>query len=236
MNEPHPTPAGHYRFWRWLMRDVLLRYLGFPLLIWPEVEGLEHLPPSGPTILMMNHSFSVDGVVMLGVVRQRDVIPLLKIENMQHWFIGPLARRWGAYGIERGEVDRAALKTTLELLEAGALILMAPEGTRQRQLMRPKDGLAYLALKSGAAVVPVGLSGGEGWLKNTRRLRRTRMQVKFGPAFRLKAAGERVKRDQLGPITDDMMYQLAQLLPPDYRGQYSDLSQAKTEHLLFLNR
>lgn len=231
-----PGQNYHHGAWRWLMRDVLLRYLGFPLLIWPEVEGLEHLPAEGPTILMMNHSFTVDGVVILGVVRHRDVIPMIKIENMQHRFIGPLARRWGAYGIERGEVDRAALKSTLERLADGALILIAPEGTRQKQLSRPKDGLAYLALKSGATIVPVGLSGGEGWLKNTQRLRRTRMSVRFGPAFRLKGAGERIKRDHLGPLTDEMMYQLAQLLPPEYRGDYSDLGQATTEHLLFLNR
>jgi 1-acyl-sn-glycerol-3-phosphate acyltransferase len=223
-----------YRFWRWLMRDFLLHRIGFRVLVKPIVQGMAHVPATGPTILMMNHTIAIDGVLPMGLIRQRDVIPMVKMENMQHPFIGPLARRWGAYGVERGEVDREALKTTLELLALNQVVLIAPEGTRQAQLIRPKDGLAYIALKSGAAIVPTAIWNGETWVKDLLRPRRTYIHVHFGRPFRLKGAGQRIPREGLHAFTDQMMAQLAALLPPSYRGEYADLSQPAADLLDFL--
>lgn len=225
---------NRYRWLRYFLRDVLLRPLGFNLLVKPHVEGLENIPHSGPTILMMNHSFTVDGVVVIGVIKSRFVVPMLKVENLHHPVLGIFTRSWGAYGVERGKIDRVALKKTFDLLALGELVLVAPEGTRHHELQRPKDGLAYIAMKANPVIVPTALWNGETWYSDLLRPRRTHVQVRFGKPFRLKGAGQRVKRDALPAIADEMMYQLAELLPEAYRGVYSDMTQ-KSEHYLNLD-
>lgn len=221
-----------YALRRWFMRDVLLRQIGFRALVVPHVTGLENIPTHGPTIFMINHTISIDGLLVMGLVTSRYVIPLLKIENLQDPLIGFLARNWGSLGIHRGEIDREALKTVLALLEMGEAILIAPEGTRQAQLSQPKDGLAYLATKANATIVPVGISNGESWAYDLKRpWRRTHIQVHFGPPFRLKNSGKKASREQLQQITTEMMYQLARLLPESYRGEYADLNQMTMETL-----
>ena len=225
-----------YALRRWFWRDVLLRPIGFRCLVVPHVTGLENVPASGGTILMMNHTIAIDGVIVLGVIPHRHVIPLLKIENFDESLIGFLARQWGALSIERGEIDRDALRTMTEFLEAGELLLIAPEGTRQAQLQQPKDGLVYMALKTDAVIVPTAISNGESWAYDIRRpWRRTHMNVDFGKAFRLrKPESKRVPREVMHQMTTEMMYQLAALLPEHYRGEFSDLEKMTTEYLDFL--
>lgn len=223
-----------YRLGRWVIRDLLLRYIGLPLLVTPKVQGLENVPADGPTILMMNHTIAIDGVIPMGFIRDRDVIPMIKVENMEHPFIGPLARFWGAYSVQRGEVDREALKITLDLLALNQVVLIAPEGTRQPQLIRPKDGLTYIALKSKAVIVPTAIWNGEGWVKNLVNPFRPPLYLRFGKPFILKGAGQRTPREGLHHITDQMMYQLAALLPESYRGNYADLGQSSTDELVFM--
>jgi 1-acyl-sn-glycerol-3-phosphate acyltransferase len=223
-----------YKWRRRILRDFLLRQIGFRVLVKPHVQGLENIPPSGATILMMNHTIAIDGVIVLGVIPQRDVIPVLKAENFQGGLIGFLSNNWGAVGIRRGEVDREALRTILELLELGQLVLMAPEGTRQKQLMRPKDGLAYIALKSDVLIVPTGIFDGDTWVQDLFRPHRTHIQVRFGKPFTLKKTdGRRVSREEMSAMTDEMMYQLACLLPESYRGEYADLTRMTTNYLEF---
>ncbi|KAB2904469.1 MAG: 1-acyl-sn-glycerol-3-phosphate acyltransferase [Anaerolineae bacterium] len=226
--------ADKYALRRWFIRDILLKYIGFRLLVKPNVEGLDNIPASGPTILMMNHTVSIDGVVVMGVVKSRFVVPMIKAENFDHWFIGPLARMWGAYAIKRGEVDLEAMKLTLELINRGDLVLIAPEGHRQGQLHDPKDGLTYIALKTNAVIVPTATFNMETWVKDLYRPRLTQAQIRFGKPFRLKAKG-RMPREAMREATHEMMYQLATLLPEKYRGDYRDLSQMTTNHLEFIS-
>ena len=209
-------------------------------LLWkPVVEGLEHIPASGPAILMINHVTAVDPMAVLATVRPRFVVPMSKIENFWNPFVGILVRSWGAYPVRRGEVDREALKTTLQLLEAGEITLMAPEGHRSPALIKPKDGLAYLATRATPApvIVPTAVYNLESWLRDLARpWRRTEAHLTFGPGFRLKGdpAARRISREVLAAMTDEMMYRLAALLPEHNRGVYSDLSQATTHYLDFV--
>lgn len=221
-----------YTYRRRFMRDILLHYIGFKLLVKPFVEGLENIPASGPTILMMNHTVAIDGVVVMGVVKSRFVVPMIKAENFDHWFIGTLARLWGAYPIKRGTADVEAMKLTLDLILRGELVLIAPEGHRQSQLHDPKDGLTYIALKTGAVIVPTATFNMETWVKDLYRPRRTHAHIRFGKPFRLKARG-RMPREAMRQATHEMMYQLAALLPENYRGDYADLSQMSAHHLEF---
>lgn len=224
------TTSKDYTFNRRIIRDILLKYFGFKVIVVPHVEGLENIPASGPTILMMNHTITIDGVIVLGVVRPRFVIPMTKTNNFDHWFFGFWARRWGAYAIRQDDADREALKLTLALLEQGALLLIAPEGHRQPQLHDPKDGLSYVAAKSGSTIVPTAVFNLETWYSDLLRPRRTHANVRFGKPFRLKAKG-RLSRAEMRQATQEMMYQLAALLPEKYRGDYADLSKMTTHYL-----
>jgi 1-acyl-sn-glycerol-3-phosphate acyltransferase len=224
-----------YNFWRRLIRDFLLQTLAFHILVTVKTSGMEHIPHEGPTIVMMNHIGGIDPVVVLGAVKPRFVVPMSKIENFRLPIFGQLMQLWGAYPINRGEVDRAALQHTVELLKAGNLVLMAPEGTRQPALIEGKDGITYVAIKAGAMIVPVGLEGTREFTQNLKRVRRTPITLNFGPAFRFRTGGrERIPRAEMGRMTHEAMYQLARLVAPQRRGFYNDLSKATTDTLEFV--
>ncbi len=221
--------------WRRQIIRSLIRLIGFRALWNVTVTGEDNIPPIGPAILMMNHISLIDPVLCMGAVRHRFVIPMSKIENTRNPIIAPFIWFWGAYTINRGEIDRRALVNSIELLKSGQLILIAPEGTRQTHgLTRPKEGLAYIATKADAAIIPAAISGAMDWQQKLKHFQRPRIHVNFGRAFRFKTDG-RVARDTLPAMTEEAMYQLAlAVTDPDLRGVYSDLSQATTEHLDFI--
>ncbi len=219
---------------RRLIRSVLLRGLGFGLLWKATISGVENVPASGPTILMMNHMTAIDPLPIMGLL-DRFVVPMSKIENFQHPLWGVLTRSWGCYPVRRGEVDRQALKTTIDLLQAGELVLIAPEGTRSPALIRPKDGLVYVALKTNPVIVPSAVFNFDGWVRDMFiPWKRTPIHITFGRPFRLKQAGQRISREDMARITDEMMYQLSILLPERNRGVYADLSKMTADSLIFV--
>ncbi|MFQ3568656.1 MAG: lysophospholipid acyltransferase family protein [Aggregatilineales bacterium] len=227
--QPHFT--WRRRFLRWLIRLVLFR-----LLLKVTVTGVENLPSTGPAILVTNHTSLLDPVLAIGAVTNRFVIPMTKVENLKNPLLAPFIYLWGAYSVKRGEVDRKALANSIELVKNGQFILIAPEGTRQRALSRPKDGLAYVATKADAWIVPMGISGAENWQRELLRLRRPRVRIHLGRPFRLKMAGEkRVPRETLSAMMEEVMYQLALAIPdPALRGVYQNVEQATANHLEFL--
>ncbi len=225
--------ASHRRF----MRDVVFR--GLIPLVWKlNVSGLEHIPASGPVILMINHMAAIDPIVVVATVRPRFVVPMSKIENFEMPVVGSLIRFWGAYSVHRERVDREALNTAIALMDAGEMTLIAPEGTRNHGLQRPRDGLAFIATRTDAQIVPTAIFGTEGWPRDLLiPWRRTPVQVRYGPAFRLRRSEQgRTPRDALRTMTDEMLYQLALLLPERYRGDYADLSQLTTDTLDFVEQ
>lgn len=220
---------------RGFLRDVLMRHLGFGLLVKVTAIDAQNIPDEGPLLLVMNHIAAIDPVVVVGAVRNRYVVPMSKVENTRHPVIGLLARAWGAYPVRRGEVDRRAIASTLELMRQGRAILLAPEGTRHPHLQEAKHGMAYLAAKGGAAVLPVGIEGTDRFPGTLLRLRRTPVIVRFGVPFRFRTNGAtRIERSELHAMTQEAMFQLAALLPEHRRGVYRDLSQATTDTLQFL--
>jgi 1-acyl-sn-glycerol-3-phosphate acyltransferase len=213
---------------------------GFALkCLWDlTVTGLENIPATDPAIIMMNHLAAIDPIVAIGSVRPRYVVPMSKIENFQHPLVGIIARTWGAYPVRRGEIDREALKIAMKLMEAGEITLIAPEGHRNTGLQRPHDGLAYIATRAAdPVIIPTAVFNHETWLKDMFiPWRRTPVHVSFGPGFRIRTEGRRrIPREELHQMTDEMMYQLALLLPERNRGEYADLSRMTTRYLEFVN-
>ncbi len=227
----------HYVHRRYeLVRTVLswmIRQIGFRFLVKVEgVEGLEYFPSHGPAIAIYNHIAFVDPVVILGVV-PRHAVPLAKKEVFDYPGIGIFPRLWNVINVNRQGVDRRALRRSIRVLEAGEVILLAPEGTRNPSMQRGKEGVAYLAQRSGAPIVPVAIYGSKGFPSmRLSRWRQPGVRVTIGRSFRFRAP-EDGGRDILRQMTDEAMYRLAALLPEDLRGVYSDLDAASTDLLEF---
>lgn len=221
-----------------LARAILavVLWLAMRLLLRLEVDGLERIPARGPVILIFNHITFLDPVILTGLL-PRESAAMSKVENFSKPVVGLLLRIFGAFPVERGRVDRRALRRSLEVLERGGVLLIAPEGTRSRVpgLQEGRDGIAYVALQSGVPVIPVGIAGAERFSTNLRNLQRTPVRVRVGRPFRLVPKGPKVRRPELHEMTTEAMYELARVLPPAYRGVYADLSQARQEHLEFLD-
>jgi 1-acyl-sn-glycerol-3-phosphate acyltransferase len=222
--------------WRRRLLRGLIRFLA-RLLTRTEFRGVDNIPDSGGTILMMNHISLLDPILCMGAVERRFVVPMTKIENVRNPLLAPFIRMWGAYSVHRGEIDRAALTNSIELIRSGQLILIAPEGTRQRYgLSRPKEGMTYVATKADAIIVPAAISGALHWQREFFTLQRPRIIVNFGRPFKFKTQGRaRIPREELAAMTDEAMYQLANAVVDDtMRGVYSDLNKATTEHIEFV--
>jgi 1-acyl-sn-glycerol-3-phosphate acyltransferase len=171
-----------------------------------------------------------------GVVTRRFLVPMSKIENMQHPIIGLMGRLWGVYPVRRGEADRVALASTLELLRQGRPVLIAPEGTRSPALIEAKDGTTFVATRAHATIVPIGLEGTDQFPGTLKRLRRAPVTVQIGRPFRFRTNGRaRIPRDELRQMTREMMYQIAHLVPEHRRGAYADPAGLTTATLEFLD-
>jgi len=209
--------------YRWILRRVL-----FPLAVKIDrVDGVENLPVQGAAMLMINHIAFIDPVAVLAVM-PRNVVPMAKIEVYDIPVMGWAPRLWQVIPVRRGEFDREALRKALAVLAAGEVLLVAPEGTRSPALIEAREGIAYMAHRSGCPIVPVAVEGTEGfpasWL--AKAWRGSGAQIRLGAPFRFRPLGRTPDRDELRQMTDEAMYVLAAMLPEARRGHYQDLSQA----------
>lgn len=198
-------------------------------------DQLVKVPTRGPLILATNHVNFLEIPALHIHLRPRPVTGLAKTESWDKPVTRFLFDLWGVIPIRRGEPDRAALRQALGVLERGYILAVAPEGTRSGHgcLQRGHPGIVMLALQSGAPVLPLVFYGGERFWQNLRRLRRTPFHIVVGNPFCVQTDGAKARRELRQQITDEIMYQLAALLPPAYRGVYAALDAATETHLRF---
>jgi len=172
---------------------------------------------------------------MAGGVLPREVVAMSKIESFRDPILGIIVRLYGAFPVRRGEMDLRALRQALEVLRNGEVLLMAPEGTRSKEsrLQPGHDGMTFIALRANAPVLPMAIAGVKDFSSNLKRLRRTDVKIVIGKPFRFQSSGKKARRDVLHQMTEESMYQLAAILPPEYRGVYSDLGSATERFLVF---
>jgi 1-acyl-sn-glycerol-3-phosphate acyltransferase len=153
------------------------------VLVHPHAEGLEHVPTTGPAILCSNHVSFVDPVVV-AILVPRPVFYLGKSEYFGPWWgwffvrlgVIPVVRRGGAEG-------ESSLERGRDVLDAGALLGIYPEGTRSPdgRLYRGKTGTARLAIRTGAPVIPIGVIGTREVMPPSSLVPRPgRVEVRFG--------------------------------------------------------
>jgi 1-acyl-sn-glycerol-3-phosphate acyltransferase len=180
----------------------------------------------GPLIVYSNHTGQIEVAVLFGHLQPRPLSGWAKNESWDNAFLNWLFNLWGLIPIRRGEGDTSALRKAVAVLEEGYIFGIAPEGTRNisGRLKRAHPGAVMLALHSKVPLLPVAHWGGENFKKNLARLKRTDFHVRVGEPFCLAVDGIRMTKELRQQIVDEMMYRLAELLPPEYRGEYEKVT------------
>ncbi len=196
---------------------------------------LERVPKCGPLILIGNHVNFMEAPVLFTHLQPRRMTGFAKAENWDNPLTRTLANLWQGIPLRRGEADVSAFRQALAALDAGYVLGVTPEGTRSGhgRLQRGRPGVTLLALRTCAAVLPLVCYGHEMVWKNLARLRRTDFHIVVGQPFHLVPDGRKVTRLIRQHMVDEIMYQMAALLPARYRGAYADLSAATETYLRF---
>jgi 1-acyl-sn-glycerol-3-phosphate acyltransferase len=196
---------------------------------------LARVPDQGPLLVVTNHVNILEIPIIYTHLQPRPVTGFVAAYRWDSHWLRWLLDMCGAIPLRRGEADVAALRRGMEMLKAGYIVIISPEGTRSGhgRLQKGHPGVVLLALHSGAPLLPVVFYGGERYRDNLRRLRRTDFYISVGEPFYLDAGGVKVTRQVRRQMIDEVIYQMSALLPPAYRGVYSDLSAATEMYLTF---
>lgn len=207
------------RIFRELMRGLFK--LVTLLTMRATISGMENFPTKGPALIVFNHLGDADAVLM-GAAIPFTIDGMGKIELNDHWLVGPAFNAYGIIWVHRGRPDRKAIRAALDALAQGRMVSLAPEG-RQSLIGGLEDGnqgAAFLALKSGAPIVPIAMTGTENSniYSHLKQFKRARVTLTVGEPFYLREQADRPAMLREG--TRQIMESLARLLPESYRGNY----------------
>ena len=196
---------------------------------------LVRVPAQGPLIVVINHVTFLEVPLIYTHMRPREMTGFAKAESWDNPFFGWVFDVWGVIPLRRGEADISAMRTALKVLREGRILGLAPEGTRtgHGRLQRAQPGVVVLAQRSGAPLLPMVHTGGEDFKRNLARLRRTDFKIIVGNPFFIETGNIKMTAEIRQDIVDEIMYQMAALLPAKYRGEYADLSAATEKYLRF---
>lgn len=210
--EPYITPPFLYHAIRWFA------VIAFALVARVRLRGRYNIPTGGPFIMASNHLSWTD-IPLIPCYMSRKAVYMAKEEYFSsrlRW----LVRFLGAFPVKRGEGDRQALRAGEEQLKKGNVLVIFPEGTRSRTrtLAKAHAGMGMIALRSGVPVVPVAIWGSEKVLKSFR----PSITIAYGEPMVLKPKGAKITREDIDAATEQVMQKIAEMLPPAYRGVYSE--------------
>lgn len=201
-----------------------------------DKSELHKVPAEGPLLVVVNHINSLDAPVIISHMHPRPTTGLVKQETWDNAFLRFLFNVWEGIPINREIADFTAFRAAQDALKSGKILAVAPEGTRtgDGHLIQAKPGVAMLAMKAGVPILPVVYYGHEDYSANLKKLKRTPMAIKVGEPFRLHVNGNAREKGILQEVADEIMIEIARLLPEEYRGYYSDKVNSAQEFIEYL--
>ena len=187
-----------------------------------QVKGRENVPSQGPLLVVVNHLNLADPPIV-GVSLHRKAIFMAKEELFRSRFVGYFVGGFGAFPVHRGQLDRKALRQAEKVLAEGLALVIFPEATRSKnaQLQHAFPGSALVALRSGAPILPVAITGTERIKGAIWWLRRPQLTVNIGHTFYLPPVNGKLTKTELSELTNFIMGRIAELLPVEYQGSYN---------------
>jgi 1-acyl-sn-glycerol-3-phosphate acyltransferase len=189
-----------------------------------RVEGTEDLPQEGPLIIAANHMSNADPPFIGGwLAPALDRRPtFLAKEQLFKGPLGALIRSLGATPVKAGGSDIEAFRVAKRILDDGGVVAILPEGTRSIDgvMARPRPGVSMLATRTGAPVLPVGISGTSTLIGREQRFPRigTRISLRVGRPFQLELPKGIDRREALAAADVELMRRIAALVEPEHRG------------------
>ncbi len=206
---------AYYHAWRHLLRAAV------PILTSIKVEGQQYVPRTGPCLIVSNHISIADPPILLGYI-PRQAHFMTKAEAFEQWPLSWILPPGEPIKVHRGKADRQALRQAETYLKNGEAVVIYAEGTRSRsgEAQEARAGVVFLAQRTGAPIVPVGIAGSERiFSKRFPWYRRAVVRLAFGPPFRIDDLGP-ITRHNRDEIAHRVMQRVAALVPPAYRGIY----------------
>jgi len=192
----------------WALCKVLFRL---------RLEGREHEPARGPFIVAANHASAIDPPIV-GIALRHQAAYMAKHELLQAPVLGPLLRSIGVFPVRRGEPDRKAIRRSLEVLDAGRVLVMFPEGTRSHdgRLRAPEPGAAMIALRTGAPVLPAAVINSHRILpKGAHWPKIQQVTVRMGTPIAVPKIEGRLDHETLEEWVNRIIAEIEKLLPGD---------------------
>lgn len=189
-----------YAFSRWVVRTVM------QLIYFARPVHVEREPMEGPVIVCANHRSNLDPP-LVACFMKRQVSFMAKAELFRIPLFSSLIRKYGAFPVTRGGVTMETIRTAIDVVKSGKVIVIFPEGTRQRtgKLGEGKKGAASIALRSGAKIWPVAIIGEYRWFRP--------MKVVYGEPFDAQSVVSDVpKSQQTEVLTAKIMASIQELL------------------------
>ena len=191
-----------------------------------HVVNQENLPDQGAVLLTTNHLSRLDTPILMAITEREDLVGIVAKKYQEKPFFRWILSKVGTMvWMDRERTDFSALRDALHQLRLGAIVGIAPEGTRSREekgLLKGKQGAALLASRASVQIVPVGIVGSEKINEHWLRLKRPPVVVRIGEPYTLPEMDRENRQAWLARYTDEIMCRIAALLPPEYRGFYRD--------------
>lgn len=216
-------------FLRFCARRIL------PLIADIEVRGDLSRLPKGGYMFASNHLGRLDSLVVYYVIDNDDLIHPLTDKYKKYWWGRLAGKIFNVTWLTRGEADLSAMKEFISRLKGGAIMIIAPEGTRSKtaSLLKAEPGAIYIASSANVGIIPVALTGTEdadvaARLRSFRRLKITITaadEMYTPPNIRSVKGAER--DNLLQESIDELFCRIAAMLPESYRGYYKDFPRTK---------
>jgi 1-acyl-sn-glycerol-3-phosphate acyltransferase len=187
-----------------------------------EVTGRECVPPYGPLIVVANHiSYNDPPVMVASFSRSLDFL------GKKELFVNPISRfmmkQFRVHSLDRTASGVNAMRTALQLLTQDRAVVIFPEGhiSAHHAMEEARPGAAYLAIKSQAPILPIGIYGTEKFPPKRMPFPLCHFRVNIGPPFTPPVLEGRITHDVIKSVLDMIMYRIAALLPKEYQGVYA---------------